>query len=201
MTRELIMQLVDALAGTYSEGLRLGWHAHPHWSVGMRNTNAAITAAREYLETEPIGERAKLISELRDGPSDYYRAITLRLEAADMLEADAQRITELEALSVTNIMLNVVPGDGSGFEVFAKSTSDVVDLLTKMSEKIEDFELSKQAQQAKPKPLTGSEVDVLWRSVCLTHKYNDVRIAIARAIEAHHEVPPADEPTDWSADD
>lgn len=92
MTRALVTQLVEALDAMYSEGLRLGWHAHPHWSTGMANTNAAITAAREYLATEPIGERAKLIARQRwvqeHGANPAMRA--LAKSTVDMLEADAQ---------------------------------------------------------------------------------------------------------------
>ena len=37
-------------------------------------------------------------------------------------------------------MIDVVPGDGSGFEVYAKSVTDIKDLLTKMSIEIEDLQ-------------------------------------------------------------
>jgi len=47
---------------------------------------------------------------------------------------------ELQALSVTNILLDVVPGDGSGHEVYAKSTDDVVNKLTELGTKLEDTE-------------------------------------------------------------
>jgi len=43
------------------------------------------------------------------------------------------RISKLEKLSVTNIMIDVVPGDGSGYEVYAKSVGDVEKLLGEMS--------------------------------------------------------------------
>lgn len=52
-----------------------------------------------------------------------------------------ERIAELEKQSVTNIMVAVVPGDGSGHEVYAKSVADVEDLLSRLSEKAEDFDL------------------------------------------------------------
>ena len=117
-------------------------------------------------------ERTELIAGIRHELAEFAHNKTLEtllLDTIEMLEADAQlqkqvlilkawleagasRITELEALSVTNILLDVVPGDGSGLEIFAKSTSDVVDLLTKMDEKIEDFESSKQAQQVAVPP-------------------------------------------------
>jgi hypothetical protein len=53
----------------------------------------------------------------------------------------AQRIAELERLSVTKIMLAVVPGeDGIGEEVYATSIEDVENELSKMGLKLEDCE-------------------------------------------------------------
>lgn len=51
---------------------------------------------------------------------DYHRGFTA---------GEAERET-LRALSVTNILLDVVPGDGDGHEVYAKSVDDVVGALT-----------------------------------------------------------------------
>ena len=51
----------------------------------------------------------------------------------------AAEIAELKALSVKNILLDVTPGDGSGLEVYAKSTADVSDLLCKMDEEIAEL--------------------------------------------------------------
>ena len=76
MIRALITQLVEVLESTTYNGPKMG---------------KAIKSAREYLATEPSGERSELIAELRDAhgrrfvtsPSPYSRA-------ADMLEADAQ---------------------------------------------------------------------------------------------------------------
>ena len=57
-------------------------------------------------------------------------------ELADAVEAG---IKHLKALSVTNIMLEVVPGeDGMGQEVYAKSVNEVVIKLTKLGTALED---------------------------------------------------------------
>ena len=79
------------------------------------------------------------------------------------IESLTVKVTELEALSVTNIMIDVVPGDGSGQEVFASSVGDVEALLTRLSEKAEDYDLvtvplRKQltAEQSKVKVLTDA---------------------------------------------
>jgi len=88
---------------------------------------------------QPSGERSELIeSQNRIAENGANQAMRdLARKTADMLAADAQRIVELEALSVTNIMIDIVPGDGSGHEVYAKSVGEVVDVLTYFSEKLD----------------------------------------------------------------
>lgn len=52
---------------------------------------------------------------------------------------------------VRKIMVGSVPGpDGMGHEVYAKSVDDVVNLLTKMGERIEDLEGEKKAEAVPP---------------------------------------------------
>ena len=43
-------------------------------------------------------------------------------------------------LDVRRIMLDIVPGDGDGLEVYAETVDDVVATLTEMGERIEDLE-------------------------------------------------------------
>ena len=112
MTRALVTQLVEAFTGDF-------------WNSNKRREaqSEAITAALEYLATEPvpkltetlaqqdiklstefepIGERAVLIAELRRiaarGMADYantgYPNSNAIRRAADMLEADAQEMGE-----------------------------------------------------------------------------------------------------------
>lgn len=51
------------------------------------------------------------------------------------------KIDQLDADSVTNIMLDVVPGsDGMGHEVYAKSVGDVVNKLTELDARLEEAE-------------------------------------------------------------
>ena len=47
---------------------------------------------------------------------------------------------DLQALSVTNIMLDIVPGDGSGHEVYAKSVADVEAVLTRLYRENEELQ-------------------------------------------------------------
>lgn len=65
----------------------------------------------------------------------------------------------LKALSVTNIMVDVVPGDGSGFEVYAKSVNEVVNLLSELGEKAEDLESIRAQLTATRTALAAAEAD------------------------------------------
>ncbi|RMV69996.1 hypothetical protein ALP05_02336 [Pseudomonas caricapapayae] len=51
----------------------------------------------------------------------------LGMHLADVMK---ERIDQLQALSVTNILMDVVPGDGNGLEVYAKSVREVVEALS-----------------------------------------------------------------------
>ena len=51
-----------------------------------------------------------------------------------------EELNKSQALSVTRIMLDIVPGDGSGLEVYAKSCADVEKVLTELWIRIEDME-------------------------------------------------------------
>ena len=64
------------------------------------------------------------------------------LELKAKLAAAQSRITELEQLSVTRIMLGVQPGEGDGVEVYAKSVDEVV---KKLSDLGLDFETMQDA--------------------------------------------------------
>lgn len=54
----------------------------------------------------------------------------------------AAKVAELEALSVTNIMIGISPGeDGMGEEVYAKSIEDVEKLIGRLGDKADDYDL------------------------------------------------------------
>lgn len=62
----------------------------------------------------------------------------ISLENRELLNSALAREDALQALSVTRIMLDVVPGeDGMGEEIYAKSVADVEALLSKQCEDIE----------------------------------------------------------------
>lgn len=65
----------------------------------------------------------------------------LEAEIRDKFLALEAEIDRLKTLSVTNIMLAVVPGeDGGGQEIYAESVDDVVSLLSDMGERLDDYE-------------------------------------------------------------
>jgi len=84
MTRALVIQLLNAL------------EYHQSQTRPIHNTELTIEAAREYLATEPSGERAELIAQLirKADAWDHLHPTATRpnvcRKAADMLEADAQ---------------------------------------------------------------------------------------------------------------
>lgn len=71
---------------------------------------------------------------------------------------------QTDHLSVTGILINVVPGeDGVGKEVYAKSVADVENLLTKLSEELEEWQLGirKLLPQQAVAPLSDDEKYVM----------------------------------------
>lgn len=106
------------------------------------------------MTTEDLIERLREYSGNNGfGHIDY--ADTMR-NAADALEALGREVAELKELSVTKIMIAVVPGDGSGFEVYAKSVKDVETKLGEMGGELEDWQLG-----IKRHPLMQERIDIL----------------------------------------
>lgn len=94
--------------------------------------------------------------------------------AVENCEVFRARIAELEALSVTKVMLDIVPGDGDGYEVYAKSVSDVETKLGALGEENEElqFELDQlraelAAIKAQGVALDGSQLAGLLEQVRL----------------------------------
>jgi len=67
-------------------------------------------------------------------------------------------LADLQALSVTNIMLDIVPGDGSGHEVYAKSVAEVEAAITKRCDEIEELQAAIAQLQAQLQPRTVRDV-------------------------------------------
>lgn len=68
-------------------------------------------------------------------------AAQLLVAAKNELSAMQQRAEVAESLSVTKILLCVVPGlDGEGEDVYAKSVAEIEELLSSLSGQVEDYE-------------------------------------------------------------
>jgi hypothetical protein len=93
-----------------------------------------------------------------EGPGAIEKWNTRKEPASDLSVALA-KVEELQALSVTNIMLAVVPGDGDGYEVYAESVADVVDTLGKMYDRIEELE-------GEVSSLNAESFESLYNDVC-----------------------------------
>lgn len=71
-----------------------------------------------------------------------YGALLAAVEAqAEALRVAQAEVERLKPLSVENIMLEVVPGDGSGFEVYAKTVADVEAKMYGMGSELEEYQL------------------------------------------------------------
>lgn len=116
-------------------------------AVAMANAFACDTAQAQLEEALTLIRDAK--EGLRTGPS-YGWEDRLATQLGDFLARHAQAEQqeaqgaqagdELERLSVTNILLDVVPGpDGMGHEVYAKSVEQVERRLCDLGDKVEDL--------------------------------------------------------------
>jgi hypothetical protein len=74
--------------------------------------------------------------------ADYMRA----MDTMDALRAEVARLAQLD---VTRILLAVVPGDGDGEEVYARSVEDVEAALSKLAERAEDAELALERERVR----------------------------------------------------
>jgi len=183
MTRALITKLVDALEDS--------WNPTLGTAEREEGANEAITAAREYLATEPRGERAALIAKLRTGwtvmeESEFERLDDLCRKAADMLEANAQQATpDIKALQ----------SNGKGPAPCARFCE-----ANAFQIEIRRLTAEINAQQAKRVPMTEKQIDKIYADTArLAQIRTTFFVAFARAIEAHRGITPADKPTDWSA--
>lgn len=66
--------------------------------------------------------------------ADKLRAALAQPERAERVAQMQGEIERLKALSVTNILLAIVPGDGSGLEVYAQSVNEIVEALGKLDD-------------------------------------------------------------------
>jgi hypothetical protein len=69
----------------------------------------------------------------------------MEMAGMKVLFSALNELDEARQLSVTNILLAVVPGDGNGLEVYAKSVGEVVGKLSELELKIDDLELERDA--------------------------------------------------------
>ena len=127
MTRALVTQMLEAMdesRGDVSQCLqeelpKAGYERYDRRikaiTEQLEKHDAAIKAAREYLATEPSGERAELIERLNEclsGPAALTtREATAIKDAADMLAADAQ---QAKRVPMTNEEIDEIGVDYSG---------------------------------------------------------------------------------------
>jgi len=97
-----------------------------------------------------------------------------------------RRVKELEALSVTNILIDIVPGDeGNGEEVYAASVADIEKLIGRLGEKAEDYELETVPLRRQRDELRGKLSEL---KAQLATRDQQVAEACAKAAEAETKV-------------
>ena len=202
MTCALVTQLLNAL------------EYHQSQTRPIHNTELAVEAAREYLATEPIGERAELIERLRDrrafGMNMHGFDIRLLHEAADMLEADAQpkqvtcqiygHVVGACVECNTHIEAQQATPDIKALQSNGKGPAPCARFCEANAFEIEIRRLKAEinAQQVKRVPMAGEEIEKI-ADGCRAVAGSVWPHAFARAIEAHHGITTADKPIDWSA--
>lgn len=93
-----------------------------------------------YCRSLPWQRRGSVLLFVKGPDSPHFRAHSMYQDPEEDVQDLKARIRELEDLSVTNILLRVVPGDGSGSEIYAKSVREVVDFMTDMGVRLEEYE-------------------------------------------------------------
>lgn len=101
---------------------------------------------RKYVQNQDARQKALGLVYMTAETHDLAEEIERQVAPLDAEIARLQaQVAELQALSVKNIMIAVVPGDGSGEEVYAQSVADVEALLFRFYERAEEAD-SLQAQ-------------------------------------------------------
>lgn len=108
-------------------------------------TDLTLTVAWHAIQTRAAladtpAAASDMVSVKRVDANNYCQIL-----AALGMEEEGDPVTEvrnLQALAVTSILLDVVPGaDGMGHEVYATSVEDVVETLSDLGSRLEDYQL------------------------------------------------------------
>ena len=202
--RALVTQMLEVLESG------LAYVENEANQLTTREYKAAIKAAREYLATEPRGERSELIQWLRGAHRVLGNENSKTI--ADMLETDAQpkQVTCLiyghvvGACVECNTHIEAQQAKPYGWMVKGVPTVMRGSLAQEIQEQeakriggeCHAFPVYTTPQQAKQAPMTAEEIEAVCRWIEPSY---DGPIAydllIARAIEAHHGITPADKPT------
>lgn len=132
----------------------------------------------KHLDCCPDGMQARIIPEqLARQCHDLFHA------ALDAIQVPAER-------DVAKILVSVEPGeDGMGREVYAKSVSEVVNLLTRMGERIEELESALSSAPAR-EPMSEEQAFQAIRPLCRDDQSARLLVEASmdeyRAIERHH---------------
>ncbi len=92
------------------------------------------------------GQLRRDLHNARDNSAGIWKQTALDITAER--DAAVARAEQAEALSVTKVMLDIVPGDGDGHEVYAKTVREVEEKLAILGERAEEAESKAKKLQA-----------------------------------------------------
>lgn len=148
MNREqyLLLKLIEELGEVSKNAAKAMQFGGTDKEPGQGLTNFQ----RLYMELDDVQASVNMLNAEPDSVFDYnpcrvnIENKTTKVEHFYQYSKDLGKVgqdtAELLKLSVTNIMLDVVPGDGSGHEVYAKNVGQVEEALSKGYMEVEDLQ-------------------------------------------------------------
>ena len=153
--------------------------------IGRQQANyAALERCATGLQADLVEDRNRIASMRTEWGAEVAALTAQARHAEDCLDAAKARIAELEPLSVTHIMLDIVPGDGDGYEVYAKSVADVEAVLSKQGSRIEELEGDRACKPAAA-PAPRDTAAMLAEHMLLVESYS--RELVSDYISGHGE--------------
>lgn len=131
----------------------------------LLDTFAAIELARQALAlptAAPAVPFGTVVDDEMIGKSIEYTKSTLQaLPVGTKLYAHAEPAVPSE-IDVRTILLDIVPGDGNGHEVYAKNVEDVVNKLTVMCERLEAAERERDYYKSRAQTMYEHQKGEVW---------------------------------------
>lgn len=127
LTDEMLGDAMGAYSAMGGKRHRFSNTLRPVWKAMLAAAPASPQAAQPVMREAEAAIKTLIGFEFEpDELQSVNAGDLLAVYLAGRSHAYAGEVERLRALRVTNIMLDVVPGDGSGHEVYARSVDEVV---------------------------------------------------------------------------